>query len=576
MGGVISLDDTWIWNGTTWRDAAPTHHPSGRGGATIAFDGTTGDLLLFGGKEWAGPTFDETWAWNGTDWRRLEPSSRPPATATPTMMTDPVGVGVVLYDRSSTDTWTWAGATWTRHAATDVFEGSDHPSPGQLSTLGADRLFAGTRQYQSVWTWNGTAWSTSAHVIEQIPRGPAGPVADTLLAYSAALGSAEGDATWLFDPDTRRWQRITPTFYAVAPRRVLDTPAGGPVRLPRRQAHGPRRGGPPTQAITPARWERLALHGRRIDRRAPGDGDRGDRRRLRHGRGVLAAASLASNLNVRAGETVSALVFARLGDHASVCIYTQSGTHLLADLVGYVPNASTFSGDTPARVLDTRPTWSIGFTGAKPGAGSIVRVPAGRPHDLVVLNVTGTEPTADGYVSIVPCAGPTLPPTTSDLPLVRGETRANLLLTHADSAGDVCLFTQTGTHLVVDRLGDFGPLDLRGIPARVLDTRPGATRGGPSGKPGPDETVQVVLPEAVVPRSTTAVMLQVTGTEATADGFVTAWACDDDERPVASVLNLARGGTRTNVVLLPIGPSRTVCLFTQSGTHLVVDVIGAL
>ena len=574
-GGVSSLDDTWIWNGATWREAAPAHHPSARDGASMAFDGTSGELLLFGGKEWAGPTFDETWAWNGTDWRHLEPSSRPPATANPTMMADPVNAGVVLYDRSSTDTWTWTGATWTRHGAAEVFPPGDHPLPADISTVGAGRLFAGTRQYQLVWTWAGTAWSPSGRVLEQIPRGPAGPVADTLLTYSAVLGSAEGDGTWLFDPDTGRWQRIVPAFYSVPPRGVLDTrpddqygyvgakPTAGDVVVLQLE-RSPLPGG--NDWLFMAAGSTAVLQVSATEATADGYVTVG---------ACSPLPPLASNLNVRAGETVSALVFARLGDHASVCIYTQSGTHLVADLVGYVPHASTFSGDEPVRVLDTRPTWSVGFNGDKPSASSIVRVPTGRPRDLVVLNVTGTEPTADGYVSVVPCASPTLPPTTSNLNLVRGETRANLVLTHADPAGDVCLFTQSGTHLVVDRLGDFGPLDLRGTNARVLDTRTGAEGGVPPAKPGPDESVQVVLSDAVVPRSTAAVLLQVTGTEATADGFVTAWACDD-ERPVASVLNLARGGTRTNVVLLPIGPSRTVCLFTQSGTHLVVDVIGAL
>ena len=70
------------------------------------------------------------------------------------------------------------------------------------------------------------------------------------------------------------------------------------------------------------------------------------------------------------------------------------------------------------------------------------------------------------------------------------------------------------------------------------------------------------------------VVLNVTATEASGPGFITVWPGSTD-RPNSSVLNLTYvGQTRPNAVLVPIGADGTVNLFTQSGTHLVVDVAG--
>ena len=570
-GGVSTLDDTWVWNGDTWRRATPTTHPSRRAGSVMAFDTSTGRLLLFGGQEYLGNAFDETWAWTGSDWQLLNPVTRPPAGSRLSLMTDTAGV--VAYDRVSGDAWTWAGVDWVRHLRADTFTPGDEPPTGGIATLAAGRLFAGTRQYDQLWEWGGGVWSHSRPATSS--RAPSGPVADTLIAFSGTLRSAERNDTWWLDADGR-WQQSATPFYAVPPQRVLDTRpdgqfgylgakpgAGDVVKLELEQPRLP--GG--NDGVHLADGATAVLQVTATEATADGFITVAD---------CAPTPPLASNLNVSAGETVSALVFAHLGAHASTCLYTQSGAHLLADLVGYVPTTSGFSGGEPVRVLDTRPTGSIGYGGAKPGAGSLVHAPTGRPGDTVVLNITGTEPSADGYVSVVPCEAPTLPPATSDLNLARGETRANLVITAADGNGDVCLYTQSGTHLVVDRAGDFGRLQLRGSIMRAIDTRLSAPDGTPRTKPGPGDTLTIAMPPSVVPVSTTALLLHVTATEATEDGFVTAWACDDGERPLASVLNLTRGSTRTNTVLVPIGPSRTVCLFTQSGAHLVVDVLGAL
>ena len=47
----------------------------------------------------------------------------------------------------------------------------------------------------------------------------------------------------------------------------------------------------------------------------------------------------ASNLNLMAGQTAPNLVIAKPASDGTVCLYTDAGTHLIADLAGYFPSA---------------------------------------------------------------------------------------------------------------------------------------------------------------------------------------------------------------------------------------------
>jgi hypothetical protein len=44
--------------------------------------------------------------------------------------------------------------------------------------------------------------------------------------------------------------------------------------------------------------------------------------------------------------------------------------------------------------------------------------------------------------------------------------------------------------------------------------------------------------------------------------------------PNASNLNVRTGGTRPNLVIVPVGPGGTIQLYTSAPVHLIVDVEG--
>lgn len=287
------------------------------------------------------------------------------------------------------------------------------------------------------------------------------------------------------------------------------------------------------------------------------------------------AAPLASNLNVQAGGTVPNLVVVRPGTQGRVCMFSSMPSHVVVDLQGWMP--STFSSTRPTRVLETRRSdGQIGYVGDKPGAGAVIEVPLGShaptgPGSASVLNLTATEPEADGFVTVWPCG--TDRPWSSNLNFGRGDTRANAVVVRPGTDGKVCLFSSARTHLLVDVAGGITRGFESTTAVRRLDTRPAPDRvGHTGGKPTPGSTTRVALGD-LRPPGTSGVVLNVTATNPAGDGFVTVWPCDGAQ-PVASNLNYATGRTVANLALVSPGGSGDVCIYTQRSADLVVDLLG--
>jgi hypothetical protein len=248
-------------------------------------------------------------------------------------------------------------------------------------------------------------------------------------------------------------------------------------------------------------------------------------------------------------------------------------------VVDYVPVV-------PDRILETRPAGQVGYSGGKPAPGQVVElkvtsVGASQVPDsaaAVVLNVTGTNADAPGFVTVWPCGSPQ--PTASNLNLVPGVTSPNLVVAKIGAGGKVCLFTQSSADLVADVNG-YMPAGSRYVPVvpeRVLETRPAGQTGYSGPKPSADSTLALQVTgvgATQVPADAKAVVLNVTATGAAAAGFVTVWPCGAD-RPTASNLNLAAGGTSPNLVIAKVGENGKVCIYTQSSLDVVADINGYL
>ncbi|HEY3608583.1 MAG TPA: hypothetical protein VGL06_13835 [Pseudonocardiaceae bacterium] len=109
-------------------------------------------------------------------------------------------------------------------------------------------------------------------------------------------------------------------------------------------------------------------------------------------------------------------------------------------------------------------------------------------------------------------------------------------------------------------------------PERFLDTRIGGV-GAPFGPIGANATVIVDLSN-VVPVGTTAVVFNLTGTDVTANTYVSVWP-DGQPRPATSNLNLQTGAVTGNLVTVQVSAARKIDLYNLTGTaDLVGDIAG--
>jgi len=161
---------------------------------------------------------------------------------------------------------------------------------------------------------------------------------------------------------------------------------------------------------------------------------------------------LASNLNVPRLDTRPNLVAVPLSATGHVCLFAQSPLDLVADLAGwYGPSGSKVMTFAPRRLLDSRE--NVGLTGPVPASTTVeldlsTFAPPGATG--AVLNLTSVGPVDDGFVVAYPCG---TPPLASNLNVLKGDTRPNMVSVRLSSTGKVCLMSQQQTQLVADIAG---------------------------------------------------------------------------------------------------------------------------
>lgn len=172
------------------------------------------------------------------------------------------------------------------------------------------------------------------------------------------------------------------------------------------------------------------------------------------------------NLN-NAGESVPNMVIVPIGSDGSIRLSPSVGTHLLADVLGYVTSSSAVSSASglfvpmaPTRVFDTRPeeTTSPGPKGLIPAKKSIrpeiagaVGIPNTAGAVLLNLTMVGTAP---GYATLFPAGADR--PTTSNVNVNgAGDVRPNGAMVALGDGGDLDAYVLTPAHLLADVAGWF-------------------------------------------------------------------------------------------------------------------------
>lgn len=219
----------------------------------------------------------------------------------------------------------------------------------------------------------------------------------------------------------------------------------------------------------------------------------------------------------------------------------------------------------PMRAVDTRET--------SPLAAGEVRVidltALGVPTTAVAaqVNLAAIPRGAPGFVSLLSCGEA---PSTSAVNFDAQHVASGAALAPL-SQGRLCAFANTEVDLVIDVAGSFddgGTALTLAAPVRLLDTRDG--QGGFVGVPRADQVLTLDLRAMPHFPGSAAVAVNVTGVNATADGFTQVWDCTGT--PTHSNQNATPGAVVATFSV--VRSSGLLCLRTTAPQHLVVDLVG--
>ncbi|NNN22657.1 MAG: hypothetical protein HKL80_11730 [Acidimicrobiales bacterium] len=326
-----------------------------------------------------------------------------------------------------------------------------------------------------------------------------------------------------------------------------------------------------------------------------------------------------SSLNWLPGQTVANNVTVRLGTNGKLSIYNAFGSvDVVIDVEGYMgpnltsSNAGLYFSVTPQRIVDTRPNSSFelsgnqlismtpvsfGVTGQTPVVTTdyTSSVVPSQGVSAVVLNVTVTDTTSSGYLTLWP-QGSTQP-YTSDLNWVKGDTIANQVIVPVGANGEVsAIESGTSADLVVDVIGYYsdgttitpgnGGLFVSANPTRISDTRSYVGNNYQNSRtpltgsnqitvsllgPSTSQNTSTQLPSA---NSIVAYVLNVTATDTTTPGYLTVWSAGDS-MPNTSNLNWVGGETLANGMYAEIGgPIKGVDIYSNAPVDVIVDSFG--
>jgi Matrixin len=244
------------------------------------------------------------------------------------------------------------------------------------------------------------------------------------------------------------------------------------------------------------------------------------------------------------------------------------------------PTGGLLTSVSPVRLLDTRNTVRL-------GAGETRRLVVGGQGGIpvtakaVALNVTAVAPTVGTYLTVWPAGGVT--PATSSLNVDAGAVRPNAVIVGLGASGAIDISNAFGNvNVLVDVTAWFstGPVAPGGLepiqPYRAFDSR----TLGLAGKIGRtaaqlQRSVTVTGVGGVPAIGVSAVVLNVTATDPTEPTFLSVWPSNGSAQPNVSSLNVVRGETAANQVIVPVGPAGMVNVANDAGsTHFIVDVMG--
>ncbi len=317
-----------------------------------------------------------------------------------------------------------------------------------------------------------------------------------------------------------------------------------------------------------------------------------------------ATLQLVANTNFAAGDVLNNVFTVGLGAaDGAFKIFASTTAEVVVDITGYYapPEAAGLYFHPlprPIRLLETRTGQPVGcFMPGTPLAANTdttqqgtttcdgVTIPAAAK--ALVGNATTVFPAANGFITLYPADAASRPLAAS------GNYKSGSILNSPftvglSPSGQFKIYTVAATDLVIDVLGYYSgdAEDVNGIgllfspvaPARLLDTRPGAT--GACFLPGAAltggvESLQAARGVCTIANTARAIIGNATTVMPTANGFLTFWPSDAATRPLAATSNFQSGRNFNRYFTAGLGLlNGDFKMYASATTNLVIDVSG--
>ncbi|MBK8974348.1 MAG: hypothetical protein IPM29_00320 [Planctomycetes bacterium] len=194
----------WHWNGVRWARSTPSTRPPDRWPvhANFASDPIRGRITLFGGYA-NGSYVADTWEWDGNDWLQRFPNNRPSARSGHAMAWFSRRQRVVLFGGGDNQTWEWDGNDWLQRGAPIAPNARSDHVMAEDEARGVLVLYGGNPgPVYDTWEWDGTAWSFRPVVGPMIRPSWNGLVYDRARQRVVLHGenaTTSGPETWEYD-----------------------------------------------------------------------------------------------------------------------------------------------------------------------------------------------------------------------------------------------------------------------------------------------------------------------------------------------------------------------------------------
>jgi uncharacterized protein (TIGR03437 family) len=232
LGGPIPyLNDTWVWDGSTWTEKTPQTVPTARALHAMAYG--MGQVLMFGGVINGSVGLEkDTWVWDGTNWT-VQTSFGPSERYGTAMAYDTAHNQIVLFGGEGPampgssfigDTWVWNGAAWTQESPQTSPPARAGHSMAYDSVHGQVVLFGGegangfgfqatAEALNDTWVWDGTNWTQESPKTSPAPRNSFTMAFDAAHGQVLLFGGLDGNGTDLNDTwiwDGSNWTQVSP------------------------------------------------------------------------------------------------------------------------------------------------------------------------------------------------------------------------------------------------------------------------------------------------------------------------------------------------------------------------------